>query len=38
MLSVRFEKELIDSFEVKCEEIGLSKEIIIADMIKEWLI
>lgn len=36
-LSVRLEKELLDRFYEKCDKMQLSDEIIIKNMIEEWL-
>lgn len=36
-LNLRLDKCLIDRFEDKCMEIGLSKEVVIKGMIEEWL-
>lgn len=38
MLSVRLDRELVEDFEKKCNEIGLSKEIILKGMLEEWLL
>lgn len=38
VLSARLEKELVEDFEKKCEEMGLTKEIILKGMLEEWLL
>jgi viroplasmin and RNaseH domain-containing protein len=38
VLSVRLDKELVVDFNKKCDEIGLSKEIILKGMLEEWLL
>jgi len=38
VLSVRLDRELIEDFDKKCEEIGLTKEIILKGMLEEWLL
>lgn len=37
-LNVRLDKKLIEDFEAKCEEIRLSKEVVLKGMIEEWLL
>lgn len=38
MLSVRLDKELVEDFEKKCAEMGLTKELILKGMLEEWLL
>jgi viroplasmin and RNaseH domain-containing protein len=37
VLTVRLDKDLLERFDSKCENIGLTKEIILKGMIEEWL-
>ena len=36
-LNVRLDKKLVEDFEAKCEEMGLSKGTVLKGMIEEWL-
>lgn len=38
LLSARLEKELVEDFEKKCEEMGMTKEMILKGMLEEWLL
>lgn len=37
MLRIRIDKELYKSFKEKCEKMNISEDIIIKNMIMEWL-
>lgn len=38
LLSARLEKELVEDFENKCEQMGMTKEMILKGMLEEWLL